>query len=69
MVLLRVEEVGGRHDLGRDAIVARRAQEFSVGVAGRLGETPLLVAVVVLPLPIIIGYGIRAAEREDRTAV
>ena len=26
----------------------------------------LVVAIVVLPLPIILGYGIRAAEREER---
>jgi hypothetical protein len=26
----------------------------------------LLTAVVILPIPIIIGYGVRAAEREDR---
>jgi hypothetical protein len=28
--------------------------------------TGLVVAIVVLPLPIILGYGIRAAEREER---
>jgi hypothetical protein len=26
----------------------------------------LVVGIVVLPLPIIVGYGIRAAEREER---
>jgi hypothetical protein len=26
----------------------------------------LVLAIVVLPLPIILGYGIRAAEREER---
>jgi hypothetical protein len=26
----------------------------------------LVVAIVVLPVPIILGYGIRAAEREER---
>jgi hypothetical protein len=26
----------------------------------------LVIACVVLPLPIVFGYGIRAAEREDR---
>lgn len=26
----------------------------------------LVVAIVVLPIPIILGYGIRAAEREER---
>jgi hypothetical protein len=31
-----------------------------VAVAG------LVVAFVVLPLPIVLGYGVRAADREDR---
>ena len=26
----------------------------------------LLVAIVVLPLPIVLGYGIKAAERDER---
>ena len=26
----------------------------------------LVIAIVVLPVPIVMGYGIRAAEREDR---
>jgi hypothetical protein len=26
----------------------------------------LVIACVVLPLPIVLGYGVRAAEREDR---
>ena len=26
----------------------------------------LVVAIVVLPVPIIVGYGVRAAEREER---
>ncbi len=46
---------------------------FAVGaVAGFPGWTVavvvagLLVAIVVLPLPIVLGYGIRAAEREER---
>ncbi|MFM7617186.1 MAG: hypothetical protein ACKO72_06970 [Actinomycetes bacterium] len=26
----------------------------------------LLTAVAILPIPIIVGYGVRAAEREDR---
>ena len=28
--------------------------------------TGLIVACVVLPIPIVLGYGVRAAEREDR---
>ncbi len=30
--------------------------------------TALVVACVVLPVPIVIGYGIRAAERDERRA-
>jgi hypothetical protein len=26
----------------------------------------LLISIVVLPLPIVLGYGIRAAERDER---
>ena len=28
----------------------------------------LIAACVVLPVPIVLGYGLRAAEREDRDA-
>jgi uncharacterized membrane protein len=35
---------------------------WSVGVS----IAGLVVGIVVLPLPIIVGYGIRAAEREER---
>jgi hypothetical protein len=38
------------------------------GWAVALGVGGLVVACVVLPLPIVLGYGIRAAEREDRAA-
>jgi hypothetical protein len=27
----------------------------------------LVAAIVILPLPIVLGYGVRAAEREDRS--
>ena len=36
--------------------------DWAVGVS--IGG--LVVAIVVLPLPIVFGYGIRAAEREER---
>jgi len=46
---------------------------FFVGVATQfpgwtvtLAVIGLVVACVVLPLPIVLGYGIRAAEREER---
>jgi hypothetical protein len=28
--------------------------------------TALVVSIVVLPVPIVLGYGVRAAEREER---
>jgi hypothetical protein len=28
----------------------------------------LVAAIVILPVPIVLGYGVRAAEREDRQA-
>jgi len=31
-----------------------------------LSVAALVVAIVVLPVPIVLGYGIRAAEREER---
>ena len=30
--------------------------------------TMLVAAIVILPLPIVLGYGVRAAEREERQA-
>ena len=34
--------------------------------AVHLSVAALVVAIVVLPVPIVLGYGIRAAEREER---
>jgi uncharacterized membrane protein len=46
---------------------------FAVGVVTGFSPTivrvivaGLVVMCVVLPLPIVLGYGVRAAEREDR---
>jgi hypothetical protein len=46
---------------------------FFVGVVADFPEwavavsvTGLVLACVILPLPIVFGYGVRAAEREDR---
>jgi hypothetical protein len=46
---------------------------FFVGVATgfaawtvAVSVTGLVVACVVLPIPIVLGYGVRAADREDR---
>jgi hypothetical protein len=35
-------------------------------VAVDISIAALVAAIVILPLPIILGYGVRAAEREDR---
>lgn len=42
---------------------------LSAGLPGwsvTLTVVALVTAIVVLPLPIVLGYGIRAAEREER---
>lgn len=46
---------------------------FGIGVAAGFPQwavttsiAGLVVAFVVLPVPIVLGYGVRAAEREDR---
>ncbi|HEY7438094.1 MAG TPA: hypothetical protein VIC35_01735 [Acidimicrobiia bacterium] len=71
-----------RARIGRMVAVAKRLGYGAllaaiVGfVAGTLSGFPtwsvviaiggLVVAIVVLPVPIVLGYGIRAAEREER---
>jgi hypothetical protein len=47
------------------AFVVAAATGFP-GAAVTVTIVGLVVGCVVLPLPIILGYGIRAAEREDR---
>ena len=47
------------------AFVAAIVTGFA-GWAVGLSIAGLVVAIVVLPIPIIMGYGIRAAEREER---
>jgi hypothetical protein len=41
------------------------ATSFS-GAAVTAAVIGLAIAFVVLPIPIVLGYGVRAAEREDR---
>ena len=71
-----------RESIGKAVVVAKRVGYLAllVAVIGfvlsvvtgfeswavGLTITGLVVAIVVLPLPIIVGYGIRAAEREER---
>jgi hypothetical protein len=64
--------VGIAKRLGYGALLAAIAG-FVAGVATgfptwsvALAVAGLVVAIVVLPLPIVLGYGIRAAEREER---
>jgi len=47
------------------AFVIAAAPSFS-GAAVVMAVIGLAVAFVVLPIPIVLGYGVRAAEREDR---
>ena len=48
---------------------------FAVGIASdfpgwsvALTVAALSAAIIILPLPIVLGYGVRAAEREERQA-
>ena len=47
--------------------VVAAATGFSPGVTTAT-VVALIAACVVLPVPIVLGYGLRAAEREDRDA-
>ena len=47
------------------AFVVAFATDFP-GVLVTITITALVAAIVILPLPIIFGYGVRAAEREER---
>ena len=38
------------------------------GWAVTLTVVALVAAIVILPVPIVLGYGVRAAEREERRA-
>jgi hypothetical protein len=49
------------------AFVVAAVAGFPSGVV-TLTVVALVAACVVLPLPIVLGYGLRAAEREDREA-
>src|SRR5262249_50918348 len=71
-----------RARIARVARVGKRTGDAALGVAvaGLVGAaatdfpplavalsvTALVVAIVVLPVPIVLGYGIHAAEREER---
>ena len=45
-------------------VIARR-HRLPVAVGG-LSIGGLVAGILILPLPIVLGYGVRAAEREDR---
>ena len=47
------------------SFVAAAATDFPA-LAVDLSVAALVVGIVVLPVPIVLGYGIRAAEREER---
>jgi hypothetical protein len=47
------------------SFVVAAATDFPA-LAVDLSIAALVAAIVILPLPIILGYGVRAAERDDR---
>jgi hypothetical protein len=47
------------------SFVVAAATDFHT-VAVDMSVAALVVAIVVLPVPIVLGYGVRAAEREER---
>jgi hypothetical protein len=47
------------------AFVAALANDFPSWLV-TVTVASLIAAIVILPVPIIIGYGVRAAEREER---
>jgi len=49
------------------SFVVAAATGFS-GAAVTITVVALIAACIVLPVPIVMGYGLRAAEREDREA-
>jgi len=49
------------------AFVVAAASGFPSGVV-TVVVVALIAACIVLPVPIVLGYGLRAAEREDREA-
>jgi hypothetical protein len=69
----RIKKVAGiAKRIGYSALLVAVAGFFAAlftGLAGWAVTTTvvgLAIACVVLPVPIVVGYGIRAAEREDR---
>jgi hypothetical protein len=68
--IARVVRVGRRAGYAALAVsvvsfVVAAATDFPA-VAVDLSIAALVAAIVILPLPIILGYGVRAAEREER---
>ena len=49
------------------SFVVAAATDFPA-VAVDLSIAALVAAIVILPVPIVLGYGLRAAEREEREA-
>jgi hypothetical protein len=49
------------------SFVVAAATDFPA-VAVDISVAALIAAIVILPVPIVLGYGVRAAEREEREA-
>ena len=49
------------------SFVVAAATDFPA-VAVDISVAALVAAIVIMPVPIVLGYGVRAAEREEREA-
>ena len=49
------------------SFVVAAATDFPAGAVD-ISVAALVAAIVILPVPIVLGYGVRAAEREEREA-
>ena len=49
------------------SFIVAAASDFPA-VAVDISVAALVAAIVILPVPIVLGYGVRAAEREEREA-
>jgi len=49
------------------SFVVAAATDFPA-LAVDISVAALIAAIVILPVPIVLGYGVRAAEREEREA-
>ena len=64
--IARVVRYGQR--AGYAALLVAVVSFVVAAVAVDISVAALVAAIVILPVPIVLGYGVRAAEREEREA-